>query len=471
MLGYRFDKHGRFAHFSQAKQVNGFVIDGLIQIVFLSGSANARFNINVEDKFVAYDLLLLVKPVVGIKMNILECDDSHDCFVVRAAKLAGFTEFTGFTGFGGFTEFAEFGGMNTTEELLILPGYQIHIGHPWQALNALICEHAYSRVLVLVDSNTAIHCLPVLQQNLECKDIVVLQIPAGEQYKHIETCKEIWTQLMEAGADRHSLLLNLGGGVVGDMGGFCAATFKRGFHFVQLPTTLLSQVDASVGGKLGIDFGTLKNGIGVFQDPQGVFIDPVFLKTLPYNELRSGFAEMIKHSLIADVGQWEVLSKIMHLEEVDWRALLAPSLRIKQNIVEADPFEKGLRKALNFGHTVGHAVEGIALHTDAPLLHGEAIAVGMMIETILSQKLQGLVDGQTDAILHYIKQLYGPVPLDEDQFEAYLALMRQDKKNAGQAISMALIPEMGKVAVNCIVEETAIVAAMRAYNQFVRMII
>lgn len=341
-----------------------------------------------------------------------------------------------------------------------LHDYAIQVGQPWQALKRLIAAGAYSQVLALVDEHTAQYCLPLLHEHLTGQALQVILIPAGEQHKHIGTCTHIWQQMMDAGTDRRALLLNLGGGVIGDMGGFCAATFKRGLDFIQVPTTLLSQVDASVGGKLGIDFGALKNGIGVFQNPRGVFIEPAFLQTLPDRELRSGFAEVIKHALIADATQWDALKKVTNLREVDWPSFLAPSLRIKQAIVEADPHERGLRKALNFGHTIGHAVEGTALHTSNPLLHGEAIAVGMIAEAYLSFKLLGLPQSQYQAIKDYLTQLYEPQALKASDYKAYVQLMKQDKKNEGSRILFSLINPIGQAVINVEVEEPVIVEAL-----------
>jgi 3-dehydroquinate synthase len=234
--------------------------------------------------------------------------------------------------------------------------------------------------------------------------------------------------------------------------------------FVQMPTTLLSQVDASIGGKLGVDFMQVKNSIGVFRNPQGVYIDPRFLQTLSLRELRSGFAEIIKHSLIADREQWETLCKITGLEEVDWPKLIIPSLRIKQRVVEIDPFERGLRKALNFGHTIGHAVEGYALETDTPLLHGEAIAVGMIAESYLSHQQLGLDQKELETITHFIRHIYQPVALNPDTFPELLALMSNDKKNESQAINFSLLPKPGSVEVNRIGSPEEIIRSLEYFN-------
>ena len=322
----------------------------------------------------------------------------------------------------------------------------------------------YAGIAVLTDENTERHCLPLLREQLAAFDPVYISVPAGERHKTLDTCKYIWEQLFQAGAGRNWCLLNLGGGVIGDMGGFCAGTFKRGMDFVQIPTTLLSQVDASVGGKLGIDFYGIKNSIGLFQEPRAVWADARFLKTLPARELRSGFAEILKHALIADHDQWEELTRIDDLTNVDWADWVARSVAVKQRIVAADPHERGLRKALNFGHTIGHAVEGYRLETPTPLLHGEAIAVGMICEAWLSAEKIGLSAEALQEIISYFLQVYGHEPIPEDQFDYLLALMQQDKKNEDQRINFSLLPAIGAVKVNQTATPAEIVASMRYYN-------
>lgn len=352
-------------------------------------------------------------------------------------------------------------------EILPLQDYSIYVGHFEEHLASWLREKAYSRLVILVDEHTKMHCWPLLEPVVKDYPHSLIEIPAGELHKNLETCQIIWRAMMEARADRRSLAINLGGGVIGDMGGFCAATFKRGMDFIQMPTTLLSQVDASIGGKLGIDFMQVKNSIGVFCNPQGVYIDPRFLQTLPPRELRSGFAEIIKHALIADREQWEQLKNITDLEQVNWPALVVPSLRIKQRIVEIDPFERGLRKALNFGHTIGHAVEGYALETDAPLLHGEAIAVGMIAESYLSHQQSGLSEVDLEEITAFIRRIYQPLPIDPVSFPELLALMANDKKNKSQAINFSFIPEAGQVQVDQTSDPDAILASLDYCNAVV----
>ncbi|MCB9279514.1 MAG: 3-dehydroquinate synthase [Lewinellaceae bacterium] len=332
--------------------------------------------------------------------------------------------------------------------ILPLSDYDVFIGDCRPELKKFLDRHSYSQIIVTVDEHTREHCLPYLKDSLGNQKLTVIRIPAGELHKNLETCQLIWQEMLKAAADRKALAINLGGGVIGDMGGFCASAYKRGIDFIQIPTTLLSQVDASIGGKLGIDFMQVKNCIGLFADPRAVYVDPHFLHTLSDREIRSGFAEIVKHSLIADREQWQRLREITALSDINWLELIVPSLKIKQRIVKEDPFEKGLRKALNFGHTIGHAVEGFALDGPHPLLHGEAIAVGMLCEAWLSHRILGLSRRELDQIEQFILQLYPSFAFEEDVIPDLLALMLNDKKNEGKAINFSLLPAIGQVAVN-----------------------
>lgn len=348
---------------------------------------------------------------------------------------------------------------------LELPTYKISIGPISGSHLDELRQRQYAGLVVLVDDNTAVHCWPLVEPLLVDFNPHLIQIPAGELHKTLETCQYIWKQLFAVGAGRNWCMLNLGGGVIGDMGGFCAGTFKRGIDFIQIPTTLLSQVDASVGGKLGIDFNQIKNSIGLFQDPVAVWADPGFFPTLPARELRSGFAEIIKHALIADQEQWSDLLAIKDLSEMDWPQWVARSVTVKQQIVKADPYEKGLRKALNFGHTIGHAIESFFLHRPAPLLHGEAIAAGMICEAYLSNRQVGLSKLDLSTIVHFLIDQYGYQPLPEQYFDQLIEYMKQDKKNEDARINLSLIPAPGQVMVNQTATPEAIIDSMRYYNQ------
>jgi len=253
----------------------------------------------------------------------------------------------------------------------------------------------YSQIAILTDTNTRKHCYPIIT-SLPKHEVV--EVHAGEEHKNIDTCKIIWQKLTDLSFDRHSLLIILGGGVLGDMGGFCAATFKRGIDFILVPTTLLSQVDASVGGKLGIDFNNFKNHIGVFCNPKSTVIHAPFLKTLPERELRSGFAEVIKHCLISDEQMWHVIKK-RALTEQDWGTLVKHSVDFKRSVTDQDPKERGLRKILNFGHTIGHALESYFLAEGNLIFHGEAIAMGMIMESFIACEKKLISQAQLNDIV------------------------------------------------------------------------
>jgi 3-dehydroquinate synthase len=323
----------------------------------------------------------------------------------------------------------------------------------------------YAGWIVIVDEQTDAHCLPRLTDKLSKENTFVIKVPGGETNKTLDTCRYIWEEMFRIGAGRRWCVLNLGGGVVGDMGGFAAATYKRGIDFIQVPTTLLSQVDASVGGKLGIDFFEVKNSIGVFRNPRAVWIDPAFLKTLPPRELRSGFAEVIKHALIADRRQWESLQGIESLEAANWEEIIPASVSIKRDIVEQDPHERGIRKALNFGHTIGHAIESYWLETDKRLLHGEAIAAGMIMESWLSTKLGQLPAAALNQITNYLLRVYGHQSIPQAAFPALLQLMQQDKKNDDHRINFTLLDAIGQARVNATAPKALIIEAMEGYNQ------
>ena len=317
----------------------------------------------------------------------------------------------------------------------MLPNYLQFSDNPTTALATVLDEMNPDKVAMLVDENTRRDCLPLLNTNAE-----IIEIKSGEINKTLTTCEQIWTQMTDWGFSRKSLLVNIGGGVIGDMGGFAASTYKRGIRFVNFPSTLLSMVDASIGGKLGIDFGGLKNHIGVFQNPEGVIICDSFLKTLPKEQVRSGFAEVLKHALITDGEYW---SKVrgLKLDEANWSEIIRRSVDIKQEVVNKDPKEAGLRKILNFGHSLGHAIETEYLDTDRHLLHGEAIAVGMILEADIATQ-RGLLDEITlDEIVSAIKSFFETPELPNT--ETLLKHLQQDKKNQGETLNFSLIDRIG----------------------------
>jgi 3-dehydroquinate synthase len=313
----------------------------------------------------------------------------------------------------------------------------------------LLDSKTYSQIAVLVDRNTYTYCYSRVKDLLPSHE--VFQVPAGEEHKNLDTCKLIWQKLTELNFDRHSLLLILGGGVLGDMGGFCAATFKRGIDFMIVPTTLLSQVDASVGGKVGIDFLHFKNHIGVFCQPKATIIDTAYLKTLPERELRSGFAEVVKHCLISDSAMWRTV-RTKSLHEQDWETLVKHSVNFKKSVTDQDPTEKGLRKILNFGHTIGHALESYFLAEGNRIFHGEAIAMGMVMEAFIAFEKKMISKQELEEISSYLIQIFEKQEMPWGD-SALIQLTRQDKKNKGQEILMALPEGIGKAKWDTVVSE------------------
>ncbi len=348
----------------------------------------------------------------------------------------------------------------------------ISVGYDIKSLiQNFFSENKYPKVLILVDENTALHCYPLIQKYLPTHHLI--EIKSGEEQKNLITCEKIWQVMTELETDRKSLLLNLGGGVIGDMGGFCAATFKRGIDFIQIPTTLLSQVDASVGGKLGIDFQGFKNHIGVFELPKAVWINPDFLKTLPVRELLSGYAEIIKHCLIADPDKWLYLIQNLDTSEKiishrDWQEIILHSIEIKSTIVDKDPRESGLRKILNFGHTIGHAIESYFLNIpDKKLLHGEAIAIGLFCEAYLSYKKNKLPLNELESIISYLSKIYIKINLQNTDISEIIYLTLQDKKNQNNTIQTILLEAIGEPVYDQIINFEEIEAAIQYYQQFI----
>lgn len=310
-------------------------------------------------------------------------------------------------------------------------------------------EKKYSKVFILVDENTAEHCLPEFRANMGGKfEFEAIEIKAGEIHKNVESCMHVWQQLSDLDADRRSLLINLGGGVITDLGGFVASTFKRGINFINVPTTLLSMVDASIGGKTGVDLGVLKNQIGVFNNPQMVLVVPDYLATLDERQLNSGFAEMMKHGLIASGSYWTTLKKIDSFENLDKH--IYESIKIKNDIVIQDPTEKNLRKILNFGHTFGHAIESYSLEDNdlPPLLHGEAIAIGMVLEAYLSNRVIGLGMHQLEDIKSEFSKRFKKVDFTDADVAKIVELLKFDKKNIRGSINFVVLKRIGDTIID-----------------------
>ena len=329
-------------------------------------------------------------------------------------------------------------------ESIITSSYAVHFNErAYEKINTHLEETRYSKVFVLVDENTHENCLPNFMSQLSVEDFEIIEIESGEINKTIATCTGVWEALSELDADRKSLLINLGGGVITDLGGFVASCFKRGISFINVPTTLLAMVDASIGGKTGIDLGPLKNQIGVINQPEMVLIIPSFLKTLEERQLQSGFAEMLKHGLIQNKKYWEVLKLISKFDDLD--DLIYDSVLIKNKVVLQDPTEQNLRKILNYGHTLGHAVESYFLESEnhETLLHGEAIAVGMVLEAYLSHKLSGLSEIElTDIKATFLKR-YKKVNFTAEDIQVILSLLKFDKKNSHGNINFVLLNKIG----------------------------
>ena len=329
-------------------------------------------------------------------------------------------------------------------------------------LSSLLRGINFSQLFILADENTAKFCLPRIQSIFPA-ETHYLTIQSGEKNKTIQTGTEIWASMTEAQLDRKALFLNLGGGVIGDMGGFCASIYKRGIRFINLPTTLLSQVDASVGGKLGVDFEGLKNHLGVFNEPETVIIAPEFLSTLPHNELRSGFAEIIKHGLIRDKAYFDSLN-FDDWATSDWTDLIRQSVEIKKAVVQEDPKESGLRKILNFGHTIGHAFETYYLDGPKHLLHGEAIAVGMICEAYLSKKKLNLSEADLETILSAFLKVFGKINIAAEDLEPVLDFCLQDKKNEGSTLMFSLLNSIGDCTYNVPVSREEILESIQYYQ-------
>lgn len=333
-------------------------------------------------------------------------------------------------------------------------------------LENLLKTETYSKIFVLVDENTNEHCLPYFLSNLPTEiEIEIIEIEAGEENKNMYTCIDLWHTLIDLEADRKSILLNLGGGVITDIGGFVASTFKRGIDFINIPTTLLAMVDASVGGKNGVDLGNLKNQIGVINEPTSVVILSKFLETLPSNQMRSGLAEMLKHGLIYDKLYWDKLKNLNALNTDDLDILIKQSIEIKNKIVSQDLKENGIRKALNFGHTLGHAIESYFLESEdkKQLLHGEAIAIGMILESHISYQSNFISKDDYAEIKYIITDVFEKIAFNDSDIQKILDLLIFDKKNEFGNIQFTLLNKIGESKINQTVDKSLILLAFEDY--------
>ena len=331
-------------------------------------------------------------------------------------------------------------------------------------LNKLVASKSYSSIFILVDENTHEHCYSKFIPKLATTSpIEIIEIESGEIHKNLETCTGVWNVLTELNADRKSLIITLGGGVITDLGGFVASTYKRGIDFVNIPTTLLSMVDASVGGKTGVDLGVLKNQIGLFANPEMVLVDTAYLPTVTPREIRSGIAEIIKYGLTYDVSLYQTIKENPSLNIVD---LIHRSIEIKNEVVLEDPKEQNVRKILNFGHTIGHAVESYFLESEHKenLTHGEAIAIGMVAECFISSKLFNFPAQELTALKELVIKIYGKVTILEDDFSSILEYLKHDKKNVSGQVNFVLLNKLEETKIDCTVSTKLIIDSMNYYN-------
>lgn len=348
-------------------------------------------------------------------------------------------------------------------------GYSIFIGNEaFDTVKAYLHQYEFkeNKIFLLVDEHTRKYCLPRLMSNIQLfQQVHILEVPTGEEIKNLETCRKMWQELTDNGADRNSVLINLGGGVISDLGGFIASTFKRGIRYVNIPTSLLSMVDASVGGKVGIDMNGLKNQIGLFSNPQAVFVIPEFLDTLPERQFQTGFAEIIKHALVYEKHYWDDLVQKPLGEITNWREIIEWCIEIKNYFVTEDPQDRGFRKVLNFGHTIGHAVETFSLQQDDDVIsHGEAVAIGLVCESYISHKVTGLPKDQFDDIVSYVSANFNHYPFHTNNFDFVLDHIRHDKKNQGENINFTLLTSIGNSLINQVVDVNIIRESLIFYH-------
>lgn len=343
--------------------------------------------------------------------------------------------------------------------------YNVHFQDKgYNSLSNLIAENNYSTLFILVDENTFKYCYPKFIPNLQTdKRIEVIEIESGEINKNLETCIGVWNAITELGGDRKSLIITLGGGVITDLGGFVASCFKRGIDFVNIPTTLLSMVDASVGGKTGVDLGVLKNQIGLFANPEMVLVDTDYLTTVSEREIKSGTAEIIKYGITYDI---TLFNEIKNNKDLKIEDLIFRSIEIKNEVVLKDPKEQNIRKILNFGHTLGHAIESFYLESDdkESLTHGEAIAIGMVCESYMSSKILNFPIKNVVEIKKVILSIYNKTDLLIEDFSGILELLKHDKKNVKGRVNFVLLNDYEDYKLDCEVSNDLIIESMKFYN-------
>ncbi len=344
--------------------------------------------------------------------------------------------------------------------------YSIYIGDIFAPLVEKIHRIQPSKIVILLDENTEKYCFPILKKEIHHISFETITIQSGEIHKNLTTCELIWNQLIQMHADRNSLIINLSGGVLLDMGGFAASTFKRGISFINMPTTLLAMVDASVGGKTGVNYLEYKNFIGLFSLPNAVFIYPYFLKTLPKRVLQAGKVEMIKHGLIASSAHlWQVLELLgSDFKMSDYNEIIKESVAIKNNVVLQDPKEKHIRKTLNFGHTAGHAFESFFLHHQPSLLHGEAVAHGIIISLLLSVEKLSFSLSDATQIIHQLLKYFPKIDLKDQDVLQLISTMKHDKKNQNQHILFVLLEKIGQPKIDISISEKELISVFKKYQ-------
>lgn len=335
-------------------------------------------------------------------------------------------------------------------------------------LNSILSHYQNERVIIVCDVNTKQACLPILLEEIPQLNVApVFELYLGETNKSINELERLCSFLLDEGAGRKSVILNLGGGIVCDLGGFAASIYMRGIDFIQIPTSLLAMVDASVGGKTGVNFGGLKNMLGTFTQPRAVLVFPDFIQTLPTDERISGFAEMVKHALLSGEDEWEEVSNFDIQQTSNWSEIIEKSIRFKYHITHADFQEKGNREQLNFGHTVAHAFEALAFERNEDLLHGSAVASGILAELILADQLHILTD--SNIITNYVELLKKHFTLfhfNENELDSLLQFMYSDKKNKQGNVTFSLIKKPGQIALNIQADKQSIEKALRIYRKY-----
>lgn len=356
---------------------------------------------------------------------------------------------------------------------LEIAGSPVYIGQDslYELNNQL--EHSLKlkkHIFILADKNTSENCLPLLLQKVPLLNKAhIIVIEPGEEYKTLATCENIWNQLAVLGANRQSVLINLGGGMVSDIGGFAASTFHRGMSYINIPTTLMSMIDASLGGKTGVNLSSLKNIVGLFSSPMAVFIWPAFLKTLPHRYMLSGYAEIMKHALIADSDLWKKLSKIPMAVVTNWDDYIYGAAQIKCNIVNKDPFETGIRRLLNFGHTIGHAFETFSLrHDTSPISHGHAVAMGMICEAYISYRLLDFEHAQRDEVIQSLLINFEHYKIETSSIDELVEITVYDKKNVNGSLQLSLLKEIGKAVDGQACEASLVRESLFRYTDFGR---